>query len=38
MIYTFSCFFQSTTKFTDKDKILQELEKHGGICDCQSSR
>ena len=30
--------FNSTTKFTDKDKILQELEKHGGICDCQSSR
>lgn len=30
--------FGSTTQFTDKDQILQELEKHGGICDCQSSR
>jgi len=29
---------QSTTEFPDKDKILLELEKHGGICDCQSSR
>ncbi|XP_066994221.1 mitochondrial-processing peptidase subunit alpha [Anabrus simplex] len=30
--------FNSTTEFPDKDKILYELEKHGGICDCQSSR
>lgn len=30
--------FNSTTEFPDKDKILLELEKHGGICDCQSSR
>nr|CAD7590828.1 unnamed protein product [Timema genevievae] len=30
--------FNSTTEFADKDKILYELEKHGGICDCQSSR
>jgi processing peptidase subunit alpha len=31
-------FVQSTTEFPDKDKIMLELEKHGGICDCQSSR
>ncbi|GLH08524.1 Mitochondrial-processing peptidase subunit alpha [Gryllus bimaculatus] len=30
--------FNSTTEYSDKDKILYELEKHGGICDCQSSR
>ncbi|KDR08018.1 mitochondrial-processing peptidase subunit alpha [Zootermopsis nevadensis] len=30
--------FNSTTEFPDKDKIMLELEKHGGICDCQSSR
>ncbi|XP_069695933.1 mitochondrial-processing peptidase subunit alpha [Periplaneta americana] len=30
--------FNSTTEFSDKDKILAELEKQGGICDCQSSR
>lgn len=29
---------QSTVNFPEKDKILRELEKHGGICDCQSSR
>lgn len=30
--------FNSTTNFPNKDLILKELEKHGGICDCQSSR
>lgn len=30
--------FQSTANFANKDVILKELEKHGGICDCQSSR
>lgn len=29
---------QSTQEFPDKDNILKELEQHGGICDCQSSR
>ncbi|XP_018903070.1 mitochondrial-processing peptidase subunit alpha [Bemisia tabaci] len=30
--------FNSTSQYADKDKILLTLEKHGGICDCQSSR
>lgn len=30
--------FHSTEEYPDRDKILKELEKHGGICDCQSSR
>uniref|UniRef100_A0A6M2DEP9 Mitochondrial-processing peptidase subunit alpha n=1 Tax=Xenopsylla cheopis TaxID=163159 RepID=A0A6M2DEP9_XENCH len=30
--------FHSTVAYPDKDCILRELEKHGGICDCQSSR
>lgn len=30
--------FNSTKSYKDKDEILQELEKHGGICDCQGSR
>ncbi|XP_065076919.1 mitochondrial-processing peptidase subunit alpha [Ochlerotatus camptorhynchus] len=30
--------FQSTQSFGEKDIIFKELEKHGGICDCQSSR
>lgn len=30
--------FHSTAEFPDKDNILRDLEKHGGICDCQSSR
>ncbi|XP_063224768.1 mitochondrial-processing peptidase subunit alpha [Bacillus rossius redtenbacheri] len=30
--------FNSTTEYADRDKIMLELEKHGGICDCQSSR
>lgn len=30
--------FNSTNEFADKDAVLQELEKHGGICDCQGSR
>ncbi|EDS33868.1 mitochondrial-processing peptidase alpha subunit [Culex quinquefasciatus] len=30
--------FQSTASFGEKDVIFKELEKHGGICDCQSSR
>lgn len=37
----FFCFFltiQSTASYKSKDDILQELEKHGGICDCQGSR
>lgn len=30
--------YQSTVNFPNKDAILKELEKNGGICDCQSSR
>lgn len=30
--------FNSTHEYPEKDIILRELEKHGGICDCQSSR
>ncbi|XP_071492261.1 mitochondrial-processing peptidase subunit alpha-like isoform X1 [Diadema antillarum] len=30
--------FGSTEQFSSRDKILLSLEKHGGICDCQSSR
>lgn len=30
--------FNSTLNFPNKDAILKELEKNGGICDCQSSR
>ncbi|XP_071096614.1 mitochondrial-processing peptidase subunit alpha-like isoform X1 [Haliotis cracherodii] len=30
--------FCSTTEYENRDHILQELEKHGGICDCQGSR
>ncbi|GAB1602777.1 mitochondrial-processing peptidase subunit alpha-like [Argonauta hians] len=30
--------FMSTEKFNSRDDILQELEKHGGISDCQGSR
>ena len=30
--------FQTTTKYASRDLILQELEKLGGICDCQGSR
>lgn len=30
--------FNSTVEYPEKDIILRELEKHGGICDCQSSR
>ncbi|XP_064649104.1 mitochondrial-processing peptidase subunit alpha-like [Lineus longissimus] len=30
--------FSSTTEFASRDMILQELERHGGICDCQGSR
>lgn len=29
---------QSTQAFDSKDSILRVLEKHGGICDCQTSR
>lgn len=29
---------QKTQMFENKDKLLSALEKHGGICDCQSSR
>uniref|UniRef100_A0A3P8VCE3 Mitochondrial-processing peptidase subunit alpha n=1 Tax=Cynoglossus semilaevis TaxID=244447 RepID=A0A3P8VCE3_CYNSE len=30
--------FSSTAKYGSKDEILLTLEKHGGICDCQTSR
>uniref|UniRef100_A0A8C1PR86 Mitochondrial-processing peptidase subunit alpha n=1 Tax=Cyprinus carpio TaxID=7962 RepID=A0A8C1PR86_CYPCA len=30
--------FSSTAQFESKDEILLTLEKHGGICDCQTSR
>ncbi|XP_073397159.1 mitochondrial-processing peptidase subunit alpha isoform X2 [Dendrobates tinctorius] len=30
--------FSSTARFGSKDEILLTLEKHGGICDCQTSR
>ncbi|KAJ6642391.1 Mitochondrial-processing peptidase subunit alpha [Pseudolycoriella hygida] len=30
--------FSSTQAYSDKDNILKDLEKHGGISDCQSSR
>ncbi|XP_038046621.1 mitochondrial-processing peptidase subunit alpha-like [Patiria miniata] len=30
--------FGSTELYKNRDHILQELEKYGGICDCQSSR
>ncbi|UYV73113.1 PMPCA [Cordylochernes scorpioides] len=30
--------FNATIQYNSKDEILQELEKHGGICDCQGSR
>ncbi|XP_077298628.1 mitochondrial-processing peptidase subunit alpha [Arctopsyche grandis] len=30
--------FGQTQKYGDKIKLLSALEKHGGICDCQSSR
>ncbi|XP_046644649.1 mitochondrial-processing peptidase subunit alpha-like [Daphnia pulicaria] len=30
--------FGATQEYGDRDKIMQVLEKHGGICDCQSSR
>ncbi|CAG0886670.1 unnamed protein product [Darwinula stevensoni] len=30
--------FHSTARFSNRDSILRELEKYGGICDCQSSR
>ena len=30
--------FGRTEKFESRDHILQDLEKHGGICDCQGSR
>ncbi|KAM4021300.1 mitochondrial-processing peptidase subunit alpha [Anomaloglossus baeobatrachus] len=30
--------FSSTSRFGSKDEILLTLEKHGGICDCQTSR
>uniref|UniRef100_A0A2R9BRV8 Mitochondrial-processing peptidase subunit alpha n=1 Tax=Pan paniscus TaxID=9597 RepID=A0A2R9BRV8_PANPA len=29
--------FSSTARFNSKDEILLTLEKHGGICDCQTS-
>ncbi|KAM7303594.1 putative mitochondrial processing peptidase alpha subunit [Ixodes scapularis] len=29
---------ESTKEFRDRDAVLQELEKQGGICDCQGSR
>uniref|UniRef100_A0A1B6GTY3 Mitochondrial-processing peptidase subunit alpha n=1 Tax=Cuerna arida TaxID=1464854 RepID=A0A1B6GTY3_9HEMI len=30
--------FNSTEEYKNKDEIMQALERHGGICDCQSSR
>ncbi|XP_050395760.2 mitochondrial-processing peptidase subunit alpha [Patella vulgata] len=30
--------FGETSQFESRDQIFQNLEKHGGICDCQSSR
>lgn len=36
MLFTF--YLQSTLQFPDKDKMLNRLEKHGGICDAQASR
>jgi len=30
--------FSSTSKYKNRDEILQQLESHGGICDCQGSR
>ncbi|KAI0215179.1 Mitochondrial-processing peptidase subunit alpha [Lamellibrachia satsuma] len=30
--------FSSTPRFPNRDAILQQLERHGGICDCQGSR
>ena len=30
--------FGKTEQYESKDHILQDLEKHGGICDCQGSR
>uniref|UniRef100_A0A8C5KJV2 Mitochondrial-processing peptidase subunit alpha n=1 Tax=Jaculus jaculus TaxID=51337 RepID=A0A8C5KJV2_JACJA len=30
--------FSSTAQYDSKDEILLTLEKHGGICDCQTSR
>lgn len=30
--------FCSTNQYNGRDEILQELEKYGGICDCQGSR
>ncbi|XP_014214456.1 mitochondrial-processing peptidase subunit alpha [Copidosoma floridanum] len=30
--------FNSSTSFKNRDDIMNEMEKHGGICDCQASR
>ncbi|CAB3373705.1 Hypothetical predicted protein [Cloeon dipterum] len=30
--------FSSSAEYEDRDHIMQVLEEHGGICDCQSSR
>uniref|UniRef100_A0A8W7PER5 Alpha-MPP n=1 Tax=Anopheles coluzzii TaxID=1518534 RepID=A0A8W7PER5_ANOCL len=30
--------FQSTSEYGERDVIFRELERHGGICDCQSTR
>ncbi|XP_041974153.1 mitochondrial-processing peptidase subunit alpha [Aricia agestis] len=30
--------FGATNKFPSRDVMLRELERHGGICDCQGSR
>ncbi|KAG1663939.1 Mitochondrial-processing peptidase subunit alpha [Nymphon striatum] len=30
--------FNATENYSNKDDIMKELEQHGGICDCQSSR
>ena len=30
--------FGATSKFESRDAIMGQLEKYGGICDCQSTR
>jgi hypothetical protein len=35
---TFKIFFKSTSAYKNRDQILQVLEKHGAINDCQAGR
>ena len=30
--------FQSSVNFSNREEIMQELERYGGICDCQATR